>query len=214
VKYTQTAGIYRRRLTTRYWPVSSVLGYRHAPDSSAASKCSVRLYSGRRRLDHDWPSSALATVIPVTGWAADRFGTKPFFITSVLAFTLGPVLCEQAPTMLLLILFRMLQVGRRHVCCRGNDDLTREAGPKRLGRLMAVLGIPGRANGWAILGGWLISSCEWKPNLANGGIGAWCGPGGVHVRPGGISAHGNPGSHRNGCSRLGTGLANPHLRRK
>jgi hypothetical protein len=92
--------------------------------------------------------------------------------------------------------------------------LTREAGPKRLGRLMAVLGIPGWAHGWAILGGWLIGSCEWKPNLAYGGIGAWCGPGGVHVRPGGISAHGTPGPHRNGCSQLGTGLANPYVRRK
>jgi len=148
VKYTQTAGIYRRRLTTRYWPVSSVLGYRHAPDSSAASKCSVRLYSGRRRLDHDWPSSALATVIPVTGWAADRFGTKPLFITSVLAFALGSLLCEQAPTMLLLILFRVSEeLGGAMLLPLGMMILTREAVPKRLDRVMAVLGIPGRAQG-------------------------------------------------------------------
>ena len=106
MKYTQTAGIYQRRLTTRYWPVASVLGYlAHA----RFDRCQQTRECRRRRLDHDWLHPALATVIPVTGWAADRFGTKRLFMTSVLAFTLGSLLCAQAPTMLLLILFRVLQ---------------------------------------------------------------------------------------------------------
>jgi MFS transporter, DHA2 family, multidrug resistance protein len=36
---------------------------------------------------------ALATVIPLAGWAADRFGTKRLFMGSVLAFTVGALLC-------------------------------------------------------------------------------------------------------------------------
>ena len=40
---------------------------------------------------------ALATVIPLTGWAADRFGTKRLFMGSVLFFTLGSLLCAMAP---------------------------------------------------------------------------------------------------------------------
>src|SRR5947208_10405828 len=32
---------------------------------------------------------ALATTIPLAGWAADRFGTKRLYITSVLLFLLG-----------------------------------------------------------------------------------------------------------------------------
>ncbi len=32
---------------------------------------------------------ALATVIPLTGWAADRFGTKRLYISSILLFVLG-----------------------------------------------------------------------------------------------------------------------------
>jgi hypothetical protein len=108
-------------------------------------------------------------------------------MTSVLAFTLGPVLCAQAPTMLLLILFRVLQeLGGGMLLPLGMMILTREAGPKRLGRLMAVLAVPGRAHGSAHRGWLAHCSCEWKSNLAHGVIRAWCGPGGVHVRPGGI----------------------------
>src|ERR1700678_2867440 len=32
---------------------------------------------------------ALATVIPVTGWAADRFGTKRIYMWSLVLFTIG-----------------------------------------------------------------------------------------------------------------------------
>src|SRR5258708_39012043 len=52
---------------------------------------------------------ALATVIPVTGWAADRFGTKRLFMGSVLAFTLGSLLCAVASNILQLIAFRVIQ---------------------------------------------------------------------------------------------------------
>src|SRR5919107_4204796 len=36
---------------------------------------------------------ALATVIPLTGWAADRFGTKRLYMTAIALFVLGSVLC-------------------------------------------------------------------------------------------------------------------------
>lgn len=52
---------------------------------------------------------ALATVIPTAGWAADRFGTRRLFMGSVLAFTLGSLLCAVAPNILLLIIFRVVQ---------------------------------------------------------------------------------------------------------
>src|SRR3954467_13856555 len=35
---------------------------------------------------------ALATVIPLTGWAADRFGTKRLYIMSITLFVTGSVL--------------------------------------------------------------------------------------------------------------------------
>src|ERR1700761_7807861 len=39
---------------------------------------------------------ALATVIPLTGWAADRFGTKRLYMLALLLFALGSVLCSTA----------------------------------------------------------------------------------------------------------------------
>ncbi len=36
---------------------------------------------------------ALATVIPLTGWAADRFGTKRLYMTAIALFVTGSVLC-------------------------------------------------------------------------------------------------------------------------
>ncbi|HUH69090.1 MAG TPA: DHA2 family efflux MFS transporter permease subunit [Mycobacterium sp.] len=108
---------------------------------------------------------ALATVIPTTGWAADRFGTKRLFMGSALAFTLGSLLCAIAPNILLLVIFRVLQgVGGGMLLPLGFMILTREAGPRRLGRLMAVLGIPMLLGpiGGPILGGWLIGAYGWK----------------------------------------------------
>ena len=35
---------------------------------------------------------ALATVIPLTGWAAERFGTKRLYMTSIALFVTGSVL--------------------------------------------------------------------------------------------------------------------------
>ena len=39
---------------------------------------------------------ALATVIPLSGWAADRFGTKRLYMTAIGLFTAGSVLCAAA----------------------------------------------------------------------------------------------------------------------
>src|SRR3954468_6188878 len=39
---------------------------------------------------------ALATVIPLTGWAADRFGTKRLYLTSITLFLCGSMLAGAA----------------------------------------------------------------------------------------------------------------------
>jgi EmrB/QacA subfamily drug resistance transporter len=108
---------------------------------------------------------ALATVIPLTGWAADRFGTKRLFMGSILFFTVGSLLCAMAPNVTLLIAFRVVQgIGGGMLMPLTFTILTREAGPKRLGRLMAVLGIPMLLGpiGGPILGGWLIDTYSWQ----------------------------------------------------
>ncbi|HET9891232.1 MAG TPA: DHA2 family efflux MFS transporter permease subunit [Mycobacterium sp.] len=108
---------------------------------------------------------ALATVIPITGWAADRFGTKRLFIGSVVAFILGSLLCAIASNIVQLIVFRMVQgIGGGMLLPLGFMILTREAGPGRLGRLMSILSIPMLLApiGGPILGGWLIDTSSWR----------------------------------------------------
>lgn len=108
---------------------------------------------------------AFATVIPVTGWAADRFGTKRLFIGSVLVFMLGSLLCAISPTIMLLIVFRVVQgIGGGMLMPLSFVILTREAGPKRVGRLMAIGGIPILLGpiGGPILGGWLVGAYGWE----------------------------------------------------
>ncbi|OBH81907.1 DHA2 family efflux MFS transporter permease subunit [Mycobacterium scrofulaceum] len=108
---------------------------------------------------------ALATVIPVTGWAVDRFGTKRLFMGAVFVFTLGSLLCALAPNILALIMFRVVQgLGGGMLMPLSSMILTREAGPQRLGRLIAIGGIPLvlAPIGAPILGGWVIDTYGWE----------------------------------------------------
>ncbi|RII14184.1 putative transport protein HsrA [Streptomyces sp. YIM 130001] len=107
---------------------------------------------------------ALATVIPITGWAADRFGTKRLYLLALVLFVAGSVLCSMAWDISSLIGFRVLQgLGGGMLMPLGMTIMTRVAGPARIGRLMAVLGVPMLLGpiGGPILGGWLIESHSW-----------------------------------------------------
>jgi EmrB/QacA subfamily drug resistance transporter len=108
---------------------------------------------------------ALATAIPLAGWAADRFGTKRLFMGAVLAYTLGSLLCAMAPTITLLIAFRVIQGFACGVFIVLNYTiLTSAAGPRRVGRLLAVMTIPALfvTPLGPILGGWLIDFFGWQ----------------------------------------------------
>jgi EmrB/QacA subfamily drug resistance transporter len=107
---------------------------------------------------------ALATVIPLTGWAADRFGTKRLYLTSLALFVAGSVLCSLADSAGQLIAFRTLQgIGGGMLAPLGMTILTKAAGPQRVGRLLAVMGVPMLLGpiGGPILGGWLIEAASW-----------------------------------------------------
>jgi EmrB/QacA subfamily drug resistance transporter len=107
---------------------------------------------------------ALATVIPMTGWAADRFGTKRLYMLALVLFVLGSCLCSTAWDIGPLIAFRVVQgLGGGMLMPLGMTIMTRAAGPERIGRVMAVLGIPMLLGPIAgpILGGWVIESLNW-----------------------------------------------------
>src|SRR5271155_2924311 len=86
---------------------------------------------------------ALAAVIPVSGWAADRFGTKRIYLWSLALFMLGSILSGLAWSATSIIVFRVLQgFGGGMIMPAVMTIMTKKAGPHRMGRVMGVLGVP------------------------------------------------------------------------
>jgi EmrB/QacA subfamily drug resistance transporter len=108
---------------------------------------------------------ALAAVIPLTGWAARRFGPKRVFMTSVVLFTAGSALCGIATTATELIAFRVLQgFGGGMIMPVGQMILARSAGPHRMGRVMSVTAVPTMLAPilGPTIGGLILHSASWR----------------------------------------------------
>jgi EmrB/QacA subfamily drug resistance transporter len=86
---------------------------------------------------------ALAAVIPVTGWAARRFGARRLYLISLVLFTAGSAACGLAWSPGSLVGFRVLQgIGGGMLMPIGQIILVRAAGPRNLPRVMGAIGIP------------------------------------------------------------------------
>ena len=72
---------------------------------------------------------ALATVIPMTGWAADRFGTKRLYMIAIALFTLGLCACATAWSINAPITFRAPMSGGGMLMPLGMTIMTKAAGP-------------------------------------------------------------------------------------
>ena len=108
---------------------------------------------------------AFATVIPLTGWAAERFGARRAWIFALLVFLAGSVLAGAAWSIGSLVAFRVLQgLGAGMILPIGQTILAQAAGPQRMGRVMSVIGVPmllAPVFG-PLLGGAIIGAASWR----------------------------------------------------
>jgi EmrB/QacA subfamily drug resistance transporter len=108
---------------------------------------------------------ALGAVIPVTGWAARRFGAKQVYLLSLVLFLIGSALCGIATSTTELIVFRVLQgLGGGMILPIGQLMMAEAAGPSRMGRVMSVVAVPAMLApifGPAV-GGLLIDNASWR----------------------------------------------------
>ena len=108
---------------------------------------------------------AFATMIPVTGWTAERFGAKRVWLTALLLFLAGSVLAGAAWSAGSLIAFRVVQgLGAGMILPVGQTILAQAAGPQRMGRVMSVIGVPmllAPVFG-PVIGGAIIGAASWR----------------------------------------------------
>lgn len=110
-------------------------------------------------------SLAQGAVIPVTGWATDRFGTKRLYLLTLLLFTAASAACGFAWSLPVLIVFRILQgLGGGMLMPIGMTIILRAFGPSQMGRVMGYFGVPmliAPALG-PVLGGWFSQDFTWR----------------------------------------------------
>src|SRR5262249_35212246 len=108
---------------------------------------------------------AFPSVIPLTGWASERVGTKRLWLASLTVFVVGSLLAGLAWSIGALIAFRVVQgLGGGMIMPLGQSILAQAAGPKRMGRVMSIIGIPMLLAPIAgpVIGGALIAAASWR----------------------------------------------------
>jgi MFS transporter, DHA2 family, multidrug resistance protein len=107
---------------------------------------------------------ANAIVLPMSGWLSSVFGRKRFYMTCVLLFTVSSALCGLAPSLGMLIVFRILQGLGGGALQPISQAIMRESFPReRQGMAMAIYGM-GVVFAPVIgptLGGWLTDNFSW-----------------------------------------------------
>jgi EmrB/QacA subfamily drug resistance transporter len=108
---------------------------------------------------------SLAAVIPLSGWITERFGSKRTWIASIALFAVGSFLCAMATSAGELIAFRVVQgLGGGMLVPVGFTLVVQSAGPRQVGRALAVVGVPlllGPIFG-PIIGGLIVDSAPWQ----------------------------------------------------
>ena len=123
---------------------------------------------------------AVAMFVPISGWAADRFGARRVFIAAIALFTLSSLTCALSGSLTQLVLSRIVQgIGGAMMVPVGRIILLRTIPKHELLKAMAFLSMPALIGPMAgpPLGGFLVTYASWHwiflINLPIGVLGIW-----------------------------------------
>jgi DHA2 family multidrug resistance protein len=108
---------------------------------------------------------ANAIILPLSGWLTEVFGRKRFYMTCVVIFTGSSLFCGIAPSLPLLVLFRILQgLGGGGLQPSAQAILADTFPPRQRGMAFSIYGMAvvfAPAIG-PTLGGWITDSYSWR----------------------------------------------------
>jgi EmrB/QacA subfamily drug resistance transporter len=108
---------------------------------------------------------SLAVFIPVSGWVADRFGTRVVFASAIGIFTLGSLLCGLSSDLHVLVACRILQgCGGAMMVPVGRLTMVRAFAKSELVRAMSFVAIPALIGPMIgpLAGGLIVAFLHWR----------------------------------------------------
>ena len=108
---------------------------------------------------------ANAMVLPISGWIANRIGRKRFYMTCVFLFTVASLLCGLAPSLGMLVLFRVLQGAAGGGLQPSEQSILADTfPPQKRSMAFAVYGVAvvtAPVLGPTV-GGWIVDNYSWR----------------------------------------------------
>ena len=108
---------------------------------------------------------ALAVFVPISGWMADRFGTRRVFASAIGLFTLGSLLCGLCSNIHLLVACRIIQgMGGAMMVPVGRLTLVRSFARADLLRVMSFVSVPALVAPMLgpVAGGLIVGYSHWR----------------------------------------------------
>ena len=106
-----------------------------------------------------------AIVLPLSGWFSSIFGRKKFFIACVVIFTISSFLCGMAPSLPMLVLFRIIQGAGGGGMQPTSQAILVDSFPRnKQGMAMAIygMGVVVAPTVGPTLGGWITDNFSWR----------------------------------------------------
>jgi EmrB/QacA subfamily drug resistance transporter len=108
---------------------------------------------------------SLAVFIPVSGWMADRYGTRRVFSSAIAIFTIGSVLCGISNSIHILVICRILQgCGGAMMVPVGRLTMVRTFAKSELIRAMSFVAVPALIGPMLgpVAGGLIVGFLHWR----------------------------------------------------